>query len=844
MPRAGGIYSLPNPPVVTGTVISSIWANSTLSDIAAALTQSIASDGTTIITANLPLGGFKWTGVGNATARNEFAAAGQVQDGDFTWGGTATRPAIASISSITNVGTTATLNTATAHGLVNGATVVVSGTTPAAYSGTFVISVVDSDTFTYTMLSDPGAFASVVGAYSHDLILVTLSPAITAYDAGQRFEFINAATANTTSSTQVSFNGLTPKTIAKLEATSIGIGDLLANALIDIEYDGTVFRLASIARSTVFQAGISDSQTTTGSSDVTLSAASAGYQSISMTALGKHVKLPDSTTLNKGGPRYFIANDGAYPFGIRDNSGVLLSAIEAGGRAEIYLKDNSTAAGTWGIEGTNISPALITVDSTFSSTFSSTLLNVFVAMDDNTSIHFAALSSGFSAFVVDNTGRVTSTPITVTAVAGDVPCQAFKISATTAIVFIRTGSSNSKAVVLTLTGSSPSFSITVGSVATAGTAAAWAAEDYVNAPRICQLSSTLYSSINSDATNTFVTAISVSGTTVTIGTSVNIITASSVAGSTAVYALTATTFLSLYKSGGAAPRANNAVVVSVSGTTCTVGTPVTLTGCASAQIGAASSTLLSSTKAIVADDNNTTQATAVALTISGTTVTAGTAFDVETGIGSTGLAEYIASQATRYNPHLFALSSSTALFWYLNSTGVSRAVVLTESAGVITKGTTLFSSISNAALNNTNFGTMAAQNTTDFIAISQTGVSTSWRNVAIPHKISGTTVTYGDTRNLPELSPVSVATAMATTRLSQGDYIVMAANSSSLPIMRSNGDVLTKRGDVSIPNLSSPINYPLQKVSSNRIVLIGATQGTTVGSATQQLRMVNVEVAQ
>jgi hypothetical protein len=78
--------------------------------------------------------------------------------------GFATSPGV-TISSITNVTTTATLTTATAHGLVSGNYVIVSGATPAAYNGTFVITVVDSTSFTYTMASDPGASASPVGSY-------------------------------------------------------------------------------------------------------------------------------------------------------------------------------------------------------------------------------------------------------------------------------------------------------------------------------------------------------------------------------------------------------------------------------------------------------------------------------------------------------------------------------------------------------------------------------------------------------------------------------------------------------------------------------------------------------
>lgn len=82
MARNGsGDYSLPaGNPVSTGTTISSTWANNTLSDIASALTQSISKDGQTTYTGNQPMGGNRHTNVGNATARNEYATLGQVQD--------------------------------------------------------------------------------------------------------------------------------------------------------------------------------------------------------------------------------------------------------------------------------------------------------------------------------------------------------------------------------------------------------------------------------------------------------------------------------------------------------------------------------------------------------------------------------------------------------------------------------------------------------------------------------------------------------------------------------------------------------------------------------------------
>lgn len=70
------------------------------------------------------------------------------------------------ISSITRVTTLATLTTATAHGLTTGMVVVVSGATPAAYNGTYEVTVTTPTAFTYTMAIDPGGSASPVGTYT------------------------------------------------------------------------------------------------------------------------------------------------------------------------------------------------------------------------------------------------------------------------------------------------------------------------------------------------------------------------------------------------------------------------------------------------------------------------------------------------------------------------------------------------------------------------------------------------------------------------------------------------------------------------------------------------------
>ena len=80
MSRNGsGIYNLPTGnPVVTGTTITSNWANTTLSDLATAMTGSVAADGQTPITGNLQMGGNKITGMADGTAASDATTVSQV----------------------------------------------------------------------------------------------------------------------------------------------------------------------------------------------------------------------------------------------------------------------------------------------------------------------------------------------------------------------------------------------------------------------------------------------------------------------------------------------------------------------------------------------------------------------------------------------------------------------------------------------------------------------------------------------------------------------------------------------------------------------------------------------
>ena len=139
-----------------------------MDDVATALTNSLAKDGQTTPTANLPMGGYKLTGLGSGSARTDSLTAGQVQD------------------------------SATQHGTVGG---------------------------------------------TANAITLTLTPAITAYAAGQRFSFVAGAV--NTGAVTLNVSAVGAKAITKNGTAALVGGEIANGALIEAIYDGTQFQLVS-----------------------------------------------------------------------------------------------------------------------------------------------------------------------------------------------------------------------------------------------------------------------------------------------------------------------------------------------------------------------------------------------------------------------------------------------------------------------------------------------------------------------------------------------------------------------------------------------------------------------
>ena len=90
MARNGsGTYSNPYPNFVSGTVISSSETDANNSDIATALTQSIAVDGQSTLTANIPMNAKKLTGLAVGSAATDSLNLRQAQAEAMVWCGTA-----------------------------------------------------------------------------------------------------------------------------------------------------------------------------------------------------------------------------------------------------------------------------------------------------------------------------------------------------------------------------------------------------------------------------------------------------------------------------------------------------------------------------------------------------------------------------------------------------------------------------------------------------------------------------------------------------------------------------------------------------------------------------------
>ena len=585
--------------------------------------------------------------------------------------------------------------------------------------------------------------------------------------------------------------------------------------------------------------------------DLTLTSASAQALRLSSSVVGCCVRLPSANTLSVG-TQYIISNTSALPFGVRNSSSLqLLTGINGSGLATLTLLDNSTADGAWGITGSNLSPGLITADTTLSTTFSSRPIHAYASLSDNLSIHFAAIAaSGFAAFAVNSLGRTITTPITVDAGVGCTVHCAFRVSATEAIVFY-VQNTNYRAVVLTWTGAA----ITVGTIATA--AAAWftdpAAENQISTPKIIALTPTLYY-IHGGQTDFWSTAVSVSAGVCTIGTRLATATVGTTKSELAscAYTVSATTALVLTLENISLTPQLWARVISVSGVTCTAGAGVNIwsEGISSAP----PSCQLTPTKILVGGADYTTSTRCNVLTVTGTSISVGATFTVEAITDSIARLQGFGSvdqPVSRYARSLTTLTGTTALFTYSTTGGLnSRAVVLVESGGTLTApGGVLHGSWSNEVSPNPGYGGHFPVGAQEFVAMQVAAIAAGFSTMLLnPHQINGTTITTGPGRLLYE---AGLTTSNFRLGVKIGDRYVLLASSASASVshpaivFRCKDAAIDFMGTLNLPtpgngnsNLATGWGYP----NLGNGTLWQVRRNAQVGTATQ-LRITRMEVA-
>lgn len=151
---------------INGIAIRADRMDEDSNDFASGINDCVTKDGQNQATANLPMGGFIHTGVGVATARNQYYTLGQAQDSSATY---------------------------------------------------------------FTSSGSSNAY------------ILTPSPVITTYTAGQRF-YVKASFTNTGTAT-ININALGAKNLTKNGTSSLNSGDLVTGTIYEIEYDGTEFQI-------------------------------------------------------------------------------------------------------------------------------------------------------------------------------------------------------------------------------------------------------------------------------------------------------------------------------------------------------------------------------------------------------------------------------------------------------------------------------------------------------------------------------------------------------------------------------------------------------------------------
>lgn len=263
-------------------------------------------------------------------------------------------------------------------------------------------------------------------------------------------------------------------------------------------------------------AGVTSVTTATGMTTLT---STATLLKITPASYGVAVTLPDATTCSVGGPLHIIDNRGAYPVRVLNSAGTLLGFIFAGVVSHVSLIDNSTAAGVWTVENSELvgaSAQLLTTNLVALSSVTSGGGAISLGSGRELLVGQNPANSAIYGVVYDSTTNTfgSVTLIRSTASVGNATCYASVLVSTDKVLVAScpsSGGTTFEAVVLTITGTA----IAVGTAATATLSAAMTG--FADGCGLIAVGSSFVCSYTVATPAAQIRALSISGTTVTIG---------------------------------------------------------------------------------------------------------------------------------------------------------------------------------------------------------------------------------------------------------------------------------------------------------------------------------------
>jgi hypothetical protein len=539
----------------------------------------------------------------------------------------------------------------------------------------------------------------------------------------------------------------------------------------------------------------------TPSGSVTLTAASGGAQAITTTTYGQKVTLPNATTLAEGSNIYNINNLGAYPLKIVNNAGSTLGFVFPNCPVTVGLADNSTAAGTWSLVGAEPYAPVALVFSTdlYNKTAAATARKT-VVIDANRTLILLGNSTLYG-IIYDASTLLWGAVTTIRS--GTIIHFEAILSATDEVLVTTSIGTSMNGVVLTLSGTT----ITVGSE----TSVTLSTNDggSVTAGNLIAVGSSFV--ITYDASTLQMRAITISAGTVTIG-SATILNGTNATASANIYTTAVSSSVVLVLSNTAA-NTFYATPYTISGTTITAGSTATYSSPAADQYQVRP--ISNGARTAVCITGSSSFVIGLIISVTGTTASISSAQLTNDGTA---------------DPSLIATIVSGSKLILLHGANNGRSNILTDNAGTASAGTQIGPTLplstvvpisANATTNLATFYTATAATNAGRVVLNFTGsspilVDYDWQSGGTSNFSTATALNYKQT-----FTP--------TLLIGSSSYVW-------------NG-VVTGQKAVAIGenNFSSfyakflPIDTPINSITQNKVIVYDTSYGNSTRFGTLQI---------